>query len=317
MNALPNSNRKSLLLAGLFLALFLMASYLPLLLKGGIIVDDWGDISQNLGCVGFIDCYKSWFPLFSNRPLAPLPITASTLLFTTHFSYYLVFNTFIYLLAISLTSHLIWRIAGGYAAIVFAFLTSIPFIAMPVITSPINQSTATVAYLYWAIALQCLYRFCQTNSKIAYWLSYTFLLFGFLTYEVILPLLGLSVLLPFILKSNFSKESPKKYFFQFIFPILSILAIVVIWQKGIAPRIYGIDHSRLAMSPDTVLTNFKSWVQIFTVQIPTLFVNSKAYLTAFNLLTGLLIAIGICFACLIFICCPFFIGWRLAWWFVE
>jgi hypothetical protein len=62
---------------------FCLAVYIPLIMYGGIIVDDWGDIAHNLDCNGFFHCYQTWFPLFSNRPLAPLPITASTFLFGT------------------------------------------------------------------------------------------------------------------------------------------------------------------------------------------------------------------------------------------
>lgn len=289
-------NKKSLYLTSALLVLFLLATYLPLLLKGGIIVDDWGDISQNLSCTGFFDCYRSWFPLFSNRPLAPLPITAITLLFTTHFSYYLVFNTFVYFLAIGITFRVIYKIAGGYPALVFAFLASIPMIAMPVIASPINQSTATVAFLYWALSLQLLFSYCQTKSKLSLGLSYALLLCGFLTYEVILPLLGLTFLLPFILNTDSLIKHPKKYFIQFILPVLIILFAVIVWQKGIAPKIYKIDYSRLAATPETLIINFYSWVSVFTTQIPALFLKSRGFVNSYDILTALLLISGIFFA---------------------
>lgn len=291
-----NLNKKSQYLTSVSLVLFLLATYLPLLLKGGIIVDDWGDISQNLSCSGFFECYKSWFPLFSNRPLAPLPITATTLLFTTHFSYYLIFNTFIYFLAIGFTFRIIYQLVGASSAMVFAFLASIPMIAMPVIASPINQSTATVAFLYWAISLQFLYSYCKNKSKFFYFLSYLFLLFGFLTYEVILPLLGLNFLLPFILNTNNLISDLKKYFIQFVLPIISILLAVIFWQKVAAPRIYEIDYSRLAATPDTLMVNFYSWINVFTTQIPALFTKSKGFVNTYDVLTALTMIMGIFFA---------------------
>ena len=296
MIVVPSLNKKSLYLTSALLVLFILATYLPLLLKGGIIVDDWGDISQNLSCSGFFECYKSWFPLFSNRPLAPLPITATTLLFTTHFSYYLIFNTFIYFLAIGITFSIIYQIAGWVPALVFAFLASIPMIAMPVIASPINQSTATVAFLYWAFSLQLLFSYCQTKSKVSFCLSYLLLLCGFLTYEVILPLLGLNFLLPFILNTNNPFTHFKKYFIHFVLPILSILFVVILWQKVAAPRIYAIDYSRLAATPDTLIVNFYSWISVFTTQIPALFIKSKVFVTTYDVLTGLLMIAGIFFA---------------------
>lgn len=296
MNAFVNHNRRSLLLPSILLVAFVVACYLPLLLNGGIIVDDWGDISQNLGCTGFVDCYKSWFPLFSNRPLAPLPITATTLLFTTHFHYYLIFNTLIYLAAILLTFRIIKKVIGSYPAFIFAFFSSIPMIAMPVIASPINQSTATMAYLYWALGLNCLYSYMLEKSKLAYWLSLLLLLCAFLTYEVILPLIGFSVLLPFIFQPKREAEKPAIYFLKYIAPIILILLGVIIWQKIIAPYIFEIDYSRLAATRDTLRLTMTSWVQIFTNQIPSLFLKITPFISAYGFMTGLLCALGVYFS---------------------
>ena len=127
-------------LISLFLAIaFILLTYLPLILHGGIIVDDWGDIAHNLTCANFSDCYLSWFPLFSNRPLAPLPITTLTFLFETNFSAYLICNTAIYLAAIYLFASVIKKIVTYEAALIFFLLASIPMIAMPLVSSPINN----------------------------------------------------------------------------------------------------------------------------------------------------------------------------------
>ena len=137
-------------LTGLIMAII----YLPLLLNGGIITDDWGDIRQTWDCIGFFQCYKEWFPLFSNRPLAPRPITLTTKLFTTHYSWYLITNTAIYLAALTLTVNAFAPFLRPFARSLFFILAVVPCIAMPLIVSPINQLTATVAFLYWAISLK-------------------------------------------------------------------------------------------------------------------------------------------------------------------
>ena len=89
-------------LLGFLLLAFIGLLYFPLILKGGIIVDDWGDIAQSLGCTGFWACYGSWFPMFSNRPLEPLPITLFTFIFGLNIRYYLIANTTVFLAAIFL-----------------------------------------------------------------------------------------------------------------------------------------------------------------------------------------------------------------------
>ena len=133
-----------------FVGLFLLAAYLPLLLQAGISVDDWGDISHNLDCNSFIACYQSWFPLFSNRPLAPLPITVLTFALGTWYAGYLWINSLIYLLAIGVCAKVIRQLLNSNQAFIFILFAAIPMIAMPVITSPINQSTATVSFLLWS-----------------------------------------------------------------------------------------------------------------------------------------------------------------------
>lgn len=45
---------------------FCLAVYIPLIMHGGIIVDDWGDIAHNLDCNGFFHCYQfgsRYFPI--------------------------------------------------------------------------------------------------------------------------------------------------------------------------------------------------------------------------------------------------------------
>ena len=288
---------KALVLSYLMLGSFIGAIYLPLILQGGIIVDDWGDIHPTLSCKTFYECYRSWFPLFSNRPLAPLSITSTTMLFGTNFHYYLLLNSSIYLLALVITSRVIQPILGSYPALIFLFFSCIPIIALPIIVSPINQSTATFALLYWALSIFYIKKFCQTNSKLFYFLSYTWLLCGFLTYEVILPLLALTASLPIIFSKINTTYSAKTYFARFILPILVILGLVVIWQKGFAPKFFGIDYSRLALSPNSIYASIYSWIGVFTNQIPNLFIKIKFYLEPSILIVGAPLIIGIGLAC--------------------
>ena len=277
-----------------FLIIFFLASYLPLFLNGGIIVDDWGDIAHNLDCAGFSDCYQSWFPLFSNRPLAPLPITGATFLFGNHFSAYLVFNTAIFFFAIGLTTNIIRKLIGAYPALVFTIIAVLPTIAMPVIVSPINQLTATVSFLYWAISLSLLFNYCITKSKIAYLLSYLFLLFGFLTYEVILPLLPFTAFLPLIVEKSTLNKSFVRYFIFFILPILGILLLVILWQKTIAPLFMDVD-SRLKFNASQVLAMLHTWAHVFYLQLPLLIKKVWGYLSVYDLATCIPLVLSLWF----------------------
>ena len=259
------------------LIIYLLAAYAPLVMQAGISVDDWGDIAHNLDCGSFWHCYGTWFPLFSNRPLAPLPITALTFLMGTWYSAYLLINCLIYLTAIGLCAKVIHKIAGSKSAIAFFVLAAIPIIAMPVITSPINQSTATVSFLLWSASLISLLSYIQSKRAIYWFATYGYLLLAFLTYEVILPLLVLTVLLPWIWDTKkFTPLSPR-YWIQFILPILAVLAIVTLWQKGIAPQFMEVD-SRLKFVPAHAIAKLHTFFSVFYRQIPALFLKMPPYL---------------------------------------
>ena len=276
----------------LLLIAFFIAIYAPLIMHGGIIVDDWGDIAHNLDCNGFAHCYQTWFPLFSNRPLAPLPITVATFLFGTFFSGYLILNTAVYLAAILITRRVVAQYIGDSPSIIFALLAAIPFIAMPVIASPINQLTATVSFLLWALSILELSHFLNTSSKRSYALTYIYLLLAFLTYEVILPLLVFTALLPFIANDSSPKKNWLKYFLRFILPIGLVLAAIILWQKGIAPHFMDVD-SRLKLNPQQMLAKLHTWGHVFYAQIPNLFSKAPAFFTPYQIFASILLTLSI------------------------
>ena len=141
--------RKSLLF--LILLIYLSVVYLPLILKGGIIVDDWGNLGQNWYCTHFLNCYLDWFPLFSNRPLAPIPIVLSTMLFGMHVKGYLALNSLVYLGSLGLLAYLLKRVIGALPALGFFMLAAVPVIAMPIVSSPINCLVQNTSFLYLSL----------------------------------------------------------------------------------------------------------------------------------------------------------------------
>jgi hypothetical protein len=259
-------------LAWVLLGLFILFGYLPLITQAGISVDDWGDISHNLSCSSFAACYQSWFPLFSNRPLAPLPIVVLTFALGNWYGGYLLINSLIYLAAIAICAKVIAHISHQGNAMIFALFAAIPIIAMPVITSPINQSTATVSFLLWSLSLASLWQFLQ-SGKTRYWLgAYVLLLLAFLTYEVILPLLVFTALLPWIANSQSHRPLSLRYLTQFILPMVVVLAIVTLWQKGIAPQFMEVD-SRLKWMPGEAVIKLYTFLDCFSCIFPA---NSRS-----------------------------------------
>lgn len=272
--------------------IFILLMYVPLFRYGGIILDDWGGIGANLECESifdycFIERYRNAFiEVFANRPLAPLPIVFSTILFKTNFSWYLYFNSALLFSSVLITAFVINKVVGRVSAIIFAYVAIIPFISMPLVVSPINLSDSTLAYLFWAISYYLLYRYCEKKSRIAYLCSYLLLVCGFFTYEVFLPLLVINALTPLVLNKEYFQSQKSKYFWEFITPLIAVLAIVFIWQKIIGPNYYVI-YSRLNFSWANIIPSFLSWSNIFISDVPSLFFRAKNYLSAQVVLTSL------------------------------
>lgn len=284
------TSNKSMRLLWTCLGIFILASYLPLIIQAGISVDDWGDIAHNLECTTFWHCYGTWFPLFSNRPLAPLPITVMSFALGSWYSGYLLINSLLYLVAIGICAKVLRGVISLPSAIIFSLFSAIPLIAMPVITSPINQSTATVSFLLWSLSLWSLWRFLQSGNWKSWLWTYLLLLLAFLTYEVILPLLVLTAFLPWIYDSKKFHVLHIRYWAQFVVPILVVLAIVTLWQKGIAPQYMAVD-SRLRFIPSQALAKLHTFFHVFYKQIPALFTKMPDYVQWSGIFTA---AIGIC-----------------------
>ena len=270
--------------------------YLPLLINGGIIIDDWGGVASNFQCGSifetcFIERYlDAFYAVFANRPLAPLPIVLSTVLFKTHFTWYLYLNTTIFLAAILMASWVISKIAGQSTALIFSYVAVIPFISMPLVVSPINLMDSTFAYLCWSISICLLYKYCQKKSYFNYFLSYVLLICGFFTYEVFLPLLTINACLPYLVNQNLLNKNRIRYVFEYITPLILVLAIVYLWQKVIGPTFFHF-HSRLNFNFANIMPSFLSWLGIFFYDAPNLFFKARKFLSI-NVLISSFIFVG-------------------------
>ncbi len=75
------------------------------------------------------------------------------------------------------------------------------------------------------------------------------MLYGFLTYEIILPLTTLTLFLPLVAPEELDRSTSllkrtERYLLHFVLPVLLVLASAFVWQKLIAPR-YMTVYSRL------------------------------------------------------------------------
>jgi hypothetical protein len=251
--------------------LYLGILYIPLIMHGGIIVDDWGNIGQDLYCANLLDCYLGWFPLFANRPLAPIPIVITTMSFGLSFYAYLIINSLVYLMSIGILSWQLRHFLGLRESQFFFFIAAIPIIAMPIVVSPINCLVNNTSLLLWVLSVLTLIRYCQTGSLIFYISSYCFLLMCLLTYEIILPFLVFNASLPYLLDKNRKRLFP--YCITYLLPLGIVLCFIVLWQKAFAPELFSIVYSRIGFSWERTYWGMEGWASIFSDKLLNLFIK--------------------------------------------
>lgn len=256
--------------------LYLGILYIPLIMHGGIIVDDWGNIGQNLYCSNFLDCYLGWFPLFANRPLAPIPIVITTMSFGLSFYAYLIVNSLVYLMSIGILSWQLRHLLGLRESQFFFLMAAVPIIAMPIIVSPINCLVNNSSLLLWVLSLLTLIRYCQTGSLFFYIFSYLFLLICLLSYEIILPFLVLNASLPYLLDKNHKRLF--HYCVIYLLPLGIVLCFIILWQKVFAPELFSIVYSRIGFSWARTYWGMEGWASIFSEKLLNLF--TKVWLSS-------------------------------------
>lgn len=272
-------NRKNAVIFALLGAYFLII-YLPYILNGGFIVDDWGSIYHATQYSSFWEDFKNWFPFFSYRPLAPLFIAAFTRLFGALEYPYILMNLGLWTGTILITSKVLKKYTSEAFVVLFLMLALIPVISTTLIFSTVTQLlTGAISFFCWAISLFLLQKYLESDKLTHLIISNLLLVVAFFTYEIILPLLILNLSLPF-LRSYLSKKEnnlTKKNFGVagsfLIPPIISLLE-----QKFIMPRFMQV-LTRLdtGFSIEKSSLSLASWLNAIFIDFPILATSSISY----------------------------------------
>jgi hypothetical protein len=227
--------------------------YLPIIKDATLMVDDWGQLEPfNMR---LWEQFSRYFPLWSNRPLAPVVLTLLTRIFELKIHYYFIINLILYSTSILLLSIIIKKRFGILYSVVFYLIALQPIISDTFTFSPINESTPTVSIFLWSIAtfIQFEYGINSPKKKLFFIL---FLVLSLLIYEITLPL--------FLLNFFISIKNYKKFFNIEIILIIASLMIVIIWQKIIARHIFSDVYSRLNIAPlNEIPFILKKFIYIF------------------------------------------------------
>jgi hypothetical protein len=154
-NSLQNINNHTANYSLIFISIvYICIVYSTYICNGGFIIDDWGAMLTAYSGKTFSNIYASFLPLFTNRPLAPLPLAVTSLLFGGEPAFYIFINTILWLATAGILGIILYPFLGYYSYFFF-FLAATPIIGSTVIFSPVMQLTATVSLFYGQLQHIC------------------------------------------------------------------------------------------------------------------------------------------------------------------
>ncbi len=261
----------------------------PFIIYGGFICDDWMVVAHAAAHPTWRENFRSWFPLFAARPLAPVVLATTSTLLPASPTAYIVCHLGLLTVALALISVIWKRLLGTVAAICFFILAAFPSMASTLIFSPGMQQLASAAYLLWAASLYLTVtaaeaKTCRWRGTLAV-ASSTLLLLGLLLYEIFLPLLLIQFVVPKALRNTrVSRDGAKPQLpppRMFERPDLAWAAMIgvpvvtaAILQKWVFPA-FAPDMSRLQIGgPGMWIRAAAYWIGAVLMQLPVLWADA-------------------------------------------
>jgi hypothetical protein len=162
-------------------------------------------------------------------------------------------------------------------------MASMPVIASTIIFSPVTQMLNPLSIFLWSLSLYILNKYLRIHRP---WLlvpAYLLLFIASLIYEVIFPLLVLTILLPWFVEyfKNDKKILIRQYFTKYILPVISILILATLYQKVIMPHFMMV-YSRLNIGLPSSLIKLGfvlgvRWLIAIFADFPNLLLDSIFY----------------------------------------
>lgn len=266
----PKYKRLSLLL----ITAFAIIIYLPYIINGGFIIDDWHVVYNAFINKSYWATYYSWFPTFSNRPLVPFILAATGTTFKTEPAGYIITNLCFWFLAIITTNIALKKFVDHRFHILFTLFGLVPAIASTVIFSPGMQLVSTVSIFIWSLSLFFTTKYIQSRKIIFYIISNLLILISLLIYEITLPLLVISTLFPIAVLYK-EQKGKWKLAIKYFSPLVIILGAVSVFQKIIMPYFMPV-YSRLkiTLNPFDALKIGLLWAYSLLIETPKTIIYS-------------------------------------------
>ena len=278
-----------------FTIIFLLIYY-PFIIDGQFVKDDW--FLYQINKLSFKNASHSLLDSFSNRPFAVLFYLILSR-FSGEFLFYFTIN---FLLMFSsykiLVNTLSAFLQNNRDHIIFIYFFLLPGFSTTVLFSTGMQLIGNLSLLLWALSLHFqLKYFSKNNIKYLIFFVASIALI-FLTYESILPLIGISLAFIFFYKPV--KDKINKFYIIF-FCIITTSLIIIFIQKFVIANFLD-DISRLRVNPKdfyffikiliaNVMLLINSFFNLFILLMQ--FIKNKSYDLSFIMHISILIFIYI------------------------
>jgi hypothetical protein len=236
---------------------FVLFVYLRLIISAGFMVDDACQAARFP--LRLWDDLVAWQGTWSIRPVSWLLMPVAIHMFHGETFLFFALNSLLYLTAAFLLSSSLSIAANKFTRFFIFIGISLPIFSDSVILSPVNQLSATLSIVFFALGLQLQKKnFSRSRSLFAS----VFYMLSFLSYEISL---GLILLIPIALMGTRKKALKSVRTFNSLLPVVTALALSLIWQKILVSALFGSSNTRLS-SPDPF--GVLEYLNVWLIEIP-------------------------------------------------
>lgn len=257
--------RRTVLMAYALIAVQAALLYVPYVISGGYIADDWGYLKNAQDFPRYWAQVRHYFPLMSHRPLVPFVAAAQTLLVGDRPWVYALVNLACWFGFVAIACRALREAFGHVLAVGVAALAMVPVLASSVVYWPLAMTGATLSCLLWAVSFLLVMR-GRARGRYRLW-AYLPLVACMFMYEAVLPLFALTVLLPLLRPPGAgAADSPARRLVKYALPPVVVAMLPLLSQKLLLPWLLprlgspGQLVSRIHLTPDSALQGGASWL---------------------------------------------------------
>ncbi len=207
--------------------------YFPIILKAGLIADDWAIYELKLLDYKYYETIKSWFVgSHYSRPVALAIIGSIGFIFGQKIWLYHLFDSSLWIISVLIFGFIFKKLLNDKIFLIFIILSLTPIFSSSNIFSPAEQVQGTASNFLASISFLFMYFYYLEKKFYKLILSYIFLMLALLTYETAIVFVPLLIFLQnkFQIKIfNLLKYNLKKIIYIF-FPIILFIFLVFFYQ---------------------------------------------------------------------------------------